>query len=99
MSENTATPATPATIPVLTDAQKYLIRDKQMRFIVARANVNNVQNQLAQLNQQVQKTQTEFQIAIDQVMKELGIDEKAFQFDLESMTLVPVQVTKATPGA
>ena len=109
----TQTPATAAAAPTpaLTDAQKLLLRDKQLRFVVAQANLNQLQSQAQSVQTQIQNTQQtltnarqEFQTALDTVVAELGIDGTAYQLDLDALAFVPKPaaqqaVPAATPAA
>jgi len=95
------TPNTAVTVPVLSDAQKYAIRDKQLRLVVQRANLNNLQNQINQVNQAAQQAQKEFQAELDKTLVDLGTDATKYQFDLENMVLVvvPPKAGDPTPAA
>ena len=80
MENNTA-------VPVLTDAQKFAIRDKQLRFVVARANLNNLQQQIQQAHQALQTAQKVFQAELNAVVAEFGTDNTVL--DLDAMDFKP----------
>jgi hypothetical protein len=94
MANETAAAAA-SVVPALTDAQKYLLRDKQLRFVVAQANLNTIQQQAQTSQTAVQTARQDFQTALDTVVAELGIDGTQYQLDLDTLSFVAKPVAPA----